>query len=306
MKYNWIPLIGQFEHENETILFKGGKKTLEDGRLLYNVGNYISDQVFGGGVITGEIEFKSLSEFEACEFILYYNPQTQSFLTAGIGSLGLCSVRTWHGGQWNTIAVTGDRTQLKTNHLYKLQVSVRGSRVTLNMDGIDALVTDLPFSLPRGQIGIWCIGGSDIKIKNYTVSRERAKVFVIMQFTLPYNELYNDVIVPLCEKLDLFPVRADEAFGPGIIIADIVREITEAKIIIADITPVNPNVYYEVGYAHALNKPTILIAEKPTQLPFDVSPFRILFYENTIGGKSKIEEGLRKHLEAIQTSWVSS
>jgi len=69
--------------------------------------------------------------------------------------------------------------------------------------------------------------------------------------------------------------------------------------VIAEITPANPNVYYEIGYAHALNKPTILIAERATELPFDVSPFRVLFYENTIAGKKRIEEGLRRHLEAI-------
>lgn len=124
-----------------------------------------------------------------------------------------------------------------------------------------------------------------------------------MQFTAPYNELFSDVIVPICEELGLSAVRADETYGPGLIIADIAREIIEAKVIIAEITPANPNVYYELGYAHALNKPTILIAEKPTQLPFDVSPFRVLFYENSIGGKKKIEAGLRKHLEAIQKEW---
>ena len=90
------------------------------------------------------------------------------------------------------------------------------------------------------------------------------------------------------------------------IVADIARQIVEADVVIADITPANPNVYYEVGYAHALSKPTILIAEKPTELPFDVSPFRTLFYENTIGGKAIVEAGLRKHLEAIRTQWSRS
>ena len=82
-------------------------------------------------------------------------------------------------------------------------------------------------------------------------------------------------------------------------IADVVNQLVESKLVIAEITPANPNVYYEIGYAHALNKPTILIAERATELPFDVSPFRVLFYENTIAGKKRIEEGLRRHLEAI-------
>ena len=43
----------------------------------------------------------------------------------------------------------------------------------------------------------------------------------------------------------------------GLIIADIERQILDSQVVIADITPQNPNVYYEVGYAHALRKPTI-------------------------------------------------
>jgi nucleoside 2-deoxyribosyltransferase len=74
-------------------------------------------------------------------------------------------------------------------------------------------------------------------------------------------------------------------------------------VIIADISPINPNVFFEVGYAFALEKPIILLAERNdsdgTTLPFDVSPFRVLFYDNSIGGKSKLEDGLRKHLREI-------
>ncbi len=120
-----------------------------------------------------------------------------------------------------------------------------------------------------------------------------------MQFTKPFNELYSEVIQPVCKEFEIISLRADETYGPGLIIIDIARQIIEAKIVLAEITPANPNVYYEVGYAHALNKPTILIAEKGTDLPFDVSPFRVLLYENSIEGKRRIEEGLRKHLNAI-------
>jgi hypothetical protein len=60
------------------------------------------------------------------------------------------------------------------------------------------------------------------------------------------------------------------------------------------ITPNNANVYFEVGYALALAKPTTLLARKGTSLPFDVAGFRVLFmktpsdYEDTIGGKSRV------------------
>ena len=61
----------------------------------------------------------------------------------------------------------------------------------------------------------------------------------------------------------------------------------------------NENVFYELGYAHALKKPTILLADRTKKLPFDVSGYRCLFYENSIGGKRKVEEALEKHLKAI-------
>jgi nucleoside 2-deoxyribosyltransferase len=69
--------------------------------------------------------------------------------------------------------------------------------------------------------------------------------------------------------------------------------------VIADITPINQNVFYELGYSHALNKPTILLAERGKQLPFDVSGYRVLIYDNTIAGKKQLEDGLTKHFEAI-------
>jgi nucleoside 2-deoxyribosyltransferase len=90
-----------------------------------------------------------------------------------------------------------------------------------------------------------------------------------------------------------------EVSGPGVILHDIAQGIVEAKIIVAEITPVNQNVFYELGYAHALGKPTILLAERGKQLPFDVSGYRVLFYENTIAGKKHVYEGFKRHLEAI-------
>jgi hypothetical protein len=59
-------------------------------------------------------------------------------------------------------------------------------------------------------------------------------------------------------------------------------------------------VVYEVGYADAIQKPVILIADKRSRdLPFDVRPYRTLFYENSIGGKKHVEEALVKFLKTI-------
>ena len=93
--------------------------------------------------------------------------------------------------------------------------------------------------------------------------------------------------------------RIDEKAGPGVIFQDIQREIEQAEIIIAEITPPNANVFYELGYAHALRKPTILLAQRGAELPFDIRSFRVVFYNDTIGGKLEVERNLQTHLQAI-------
>ena len=122
-----------------------------------------------------------------------------------------------------------------------------------------------------------------------------------MQFGPEFDDVYQDVVKEVCKSYEVNVLRADEVSGPGLIIGDIVRELSVSQLVIADITPTNANVYFEVGYALALAKPTILLAKKGTPLPFDVAGFRTLFYEDTIGGKKKLEDGLRKHLDAILT-----
>jgi hypothetical protein len=120
-----------------------------------------------------------------------------------------------------------------------------------------------------------------------------------MAFTSPFNEIYADVIRRACTDFGLQPIRADEVFGPGLIIEDISSQLERSRIVIADITPKNPKVYFEVGYAQAARNPIILLAEKGTQLPFDVSGFRTLFYENSIYGRTRFDQGPRNHLAAI-------
>ncbi len=144
----------------------------------------------------------------------------------------------------------------------------------------------------RSQVGLFCVDTSDIHIRDFAVKSVRPRAFVVMQFSSPFNDVYAEVIKQVCDDLAVEVHRVDETFGPGVIIADISRSILESTFVIADITPLNANVSYELGYAHGRGKPTILIAERETRLPFDVSPFRTLSYENSIGGKPRLEAGL--------------
>jgi hypothetical protein len=298
---NLIPLLGSFEIKDSTVVFNGGTAADPTGRNLLQVGNLLSDQFFGGGTLRATVEFSEVSD-SACGLILFYQPLNQSFIEAQLGGPGFVSVWTFVNSQWTEHGRAGMGSQIVPGREYKLRVNARGSSVSMWVDDVQLLATALPFPLPRGQAGIWCRSKETITITDFHVEARHPTAFAIMQFSAPYNELYTEVVRPVSEQFGLTCLRADESFGPGVIIQDIERQILEAQVVIADITPANSNVYYEVGYAHALQKPTILIAEKATDLPFDVSPFRVLFYENSIAGKAKVEAGLRNHLRAILES----
>jgi hypothetical protein len=201
---------------------------------------------------------------------------------------------------WYALAEAGLAANLAVGRPITFRVLIRGQRVSLEVDGVRVLEYVLPMSLPYGQLGLysWLRQGGGFEFTDFSASAVRGDAFVVMQFS-GFEELYSDVIEPLTKKFGLRPYRADQVYGPGSILEDIIRGIETAQIVIAEITPTNENVFYEVGYAHALKKPTILLAEKDKKLPFDLSGFRCLFYENSIGGKRKVEEGLKKHLQAI-------
>jgi len=299
MTNNWTSIVGEYSLKKDELIFKGGLVEYDKTTKGASLANLICDQYFGGGTISTEITFKNVEIPSACEIIIYYEPQTKHFVSVGLGGSGLMySIRSF-AGQWTNHELGGLHKNLKANKPYKVEIEFKGSIVKLSVDNITVLITKLPFNLPISQTGLWCQSKDDIIIKNFTVKKETPKAFVVMQFTSPYNELYEEVIKKVCSSFDLKVFRADESYGPGLILADIIRQIDESKMIIADISQSNPNVFYEVGYAHALNKPTILIAEKSTILPFDISPFRTLLYENTIMGKQKIEDGLKKHISAV-------
>lgn len=293
--------MGSMKKSKDSLIFKGGKTKLqgESGQTEGSeIGLFICDQTFSEGTISVDVKFKSAHSSSCADIVLYYDPENKYTLNAGIGNLDFFSIRHFDT-KWTHHASTGASNSIEPNRTYHLEASFYGSTVTLKSDGVEVLRHILPFSLPQSQVGLFCLDQTDIEFKNFKIESVKPKAFVVMQFSSQYNDVYYEVIKKICEESKIEVLRIDEESGPGLIIQDITRAIHESKIIIADISPVNANVFYEVGFAHALNKPTILIAEKETKLPFDVSSFRTLFYENTIGGKRKLEEGLKRHIDAI-------
>jgi hypothetical protein len=109
------------------------------------------------------------------------------------------------------------------------------------------------------------------------------RVFVIMQVGAKdsperkrADEIYKFIIAPAVKAADLDPYRADLDISPGPIAPKMLSELLNARIVIADLTGRNPNVFYELGIAHSFARPLISIADSSKSLPFDTKDERII------------------------------
>lgn len=102
--------------------------------------------------------------------------------------------------------------------------------------------------------------------------------FVIMPFSAAFNDEYEKVIRPAVELAGLTPIRADEIYSRPQIMQDIWKALRSARIVVAELTGKNTNVFYEVGLAHTLGKPVIIIARNEGDVPFDLKALRYRYY----------------------------
>ncbi|HEX8249859.1 MAG TPA: hypothetical protein VF599_16930, partial [Pyrinomonadaceae bacterium] len=127
--------------------------------------------------------------------------------------------------------------------------------------------------------------------------------FVIMPFAPPLGNHYSLIFEPAIEKAGLKPVRADaDIFATGKIMDQVWRGISAAKVMVAELTSRNPNVFYELGLAHALKKPVVLISSNEEDVPFDVRHIRVIYYNvnDPFWGEKLIAKVAENILSAIK------
>lgn len=86
---------------------------------------------------------------------------------------------------------------------------------------------------------------------------------------------------PALEELGLKVVRVDSIDTAGIITAQIIEYIVKAKVVVADLSFHNPNVFYELSLRHTLAKPIIHIIRKCDAIPFDLHSFRTIVIDTS-------------------------
>jgi hypothetical protein len=107
-----------------------------------------------------------------------------------------------------------------------------------------------------------------------------SQVFVAMPFTSEFDDVFFVAARRAALRLHLYAKRIDRPYFSGEVVPRIRAELNESKAVIADVSGANPNVLYEVGFAHALGKPMVQICRTPlADLPFDVRAWNTISYE---------------------------
>lgn len=111
-------------------------------------------------------------------------------------------------------------------------------------------------------------------------TRVRAKpfVFVLMPFAPAYKDVYVSGIKPACTAAGATAERVDDQIFTESIVERIYAQIRRADLVVADMSDRNPNVFYEVGYAHALGKRVVLLTRDAGDIPFDLRAYPHVIY----------------------------
>ena len=103
--------------------------------------------------------------------------------------------------------------------------------------------------------------------------------FVMMPFGQWFDKYYLEIYVAAIKEAGFEPVRADELFTTGSVVEQVWEQISKSKILLADLTDRNANVFYELGLAHAAKKPVIFTVAKIDDVPFDLRHLRVIPYD---------------------------
>jgi hypothetical protein len=177
------------------------------------------------------------------------------------------------------VAVTGEGGLVATDLVAGLQLALEFSLTELSNTSPTSMTVQPIFGRPNSDV-------------------PPADIFVLMPFADQLRPVFEDHMKPTAQRLDMSIARADDFFSTEAIVQDIWAAINQARFIVADCTGRNPNVFYELGLAHAVGKRTVLITQAMDDVPFDLRHRRCIEYKYTPRGMIKFDEEFASALRA--------
>jgi hypothetical protein len=125
------------------------------------------------------------------------------------------------------------------------------------------------------------------------------EIFVLMPFAPEFKPVYDRHLSTVAKSLGVSIGRADDSFSSEMIMECVWNGIWSSRLVIADCTTQNPNVLYEIGIAHTVGKPVILISQDTEHLPYDLRHLRCLVYGISIEERKWFEKTLAKTIQQL-------
>lgn len=116
------------------------------------------------------------------------------------------------------------------------------------------------------------------------------------------DQILEFIIKPAAAECGYKAERADSSPRPGMITKQIIDQLIDAPLVIADLTEGNANVFYELAVRHAVKKPFVHIIDRDAKIPFDVGPMRVVYVTHQdLAQADKAREELVQHIKAAET-----
>jgi hypothetical protein len=123
--------------------------------------------------------------------------------------------------------------------------------------------------------------------------------FVLMPFVeiSDLQAVYRDHVKSVIERSGLRCERADDIYDVSGVMQSVWEGINRARLVVADLTERNANVFYELGIAHTLGKPVIMLSQSIDFVPFDLRHLRCIVYTYTPRGAIQLEQALERTIK---------
>ncbi|MCP1430790.1 hypothetical protein J3D45_003288 [Microbacterium foliorum] len=126
-------------------------------------------------------------------------------------------------------------------------------------------------------------------------------VAVMMPFDPNFDVVYETIALAV-DDIGMKCVRVDNIWEHDHVMGDVLSLLWRARVVVADLTDRNPNVFYETGLAHALPRRTILLTQNPDDVPFDLRSIRYLRYGVGSKARKALREQLSERLKTLSSS----
>jgi len=175
-----------------------------------------------------------------------------------------------------------------------------GTSRWLEISGLEEVIADAKKSAAQLRENVIFLGPERMNRPATIIDdSKRTTCFLVMPFSMDWSDSVAQSLRKICSESDIYALRGDDIFRPTDILDDIWNGIMQSQFVIADITGNNANVFYELGMAHAIGIPVIVLAQDASVVPFDLASRRILIYD--ADKLEEMEEGLRGAVKEVMS-----